>query len=353
MQELKLVSRFEANLLRVLHFLLRRDPTGQALTIIYEEMDAPPSLSRTCVELVQDTLIKGCVSILARASGWWKERHLQNGKVVEGRLWERHTTDELTLSFSENTLRFLLWLTAEDPKVKKPSWPRLDLKALTVADQFFFYLAFGELRGTESEKFFSGKELFQTNALCRLAYPENFTNAPENRILDYTSWLGGTGAAILEALQHELSHHWLKLEKHKAQIMDWTDMQALGHSQQHTLTAFLDALEQAGRWDLARFLFPTLQALLPENPKLEWWTEGLTSAGPRLMDRTKTNGAALVLPLLMSRLQEWDRQARSVGYLDENYPASQLWKSDWEHWQGNILAERAQALRQQMEPLAH
>src|SRR2546421_4658097 len=41
----KEVSRFEADLLRILHFLLRRDPAGHAVELINQEFEAPPCLS--------------------------------------------------------------------------------------------------------------------------------------------------------------------------------------------------------------------------------------------------------------------------------------------------------------------
>jgi hypothetical protein len=346
----KMVSRFEANLLRILQFLLRRDPAGQALELIYANCDPPPCLSRECVELVKDTLAKGCVSILARA-GWPRQRFLKSGQVVAGRLWERHTVPELALAFSENTLRFLIWLAARNPAIKNGTWPVLDRTQLAIGDHLFFYLAFGKLRDTEGERFFSSKELFFTNGLCRIAYPDSFVHAARDKRLEFAQWTVGAGAAILEALQPELTERWLEIEKSKAQIGDWEQMQALGRSQEYVLVSFLDAMDRAGRRDLVRFLAAALQALLPDNPRLEWWTGGLRSAGPRIMDRSVTNRAALVLLRLMSRLKGWDHQARAVGYFDEEYAASQLWKSDWESWRGDVLAGRAATLLQQIEPL--
>jgi hypothetical protein len=351
--EPRLVSRFEANLLRILHFLLRRDQSPQTLDLIHGNMEAPPCLSRNCVELVQDALVKGCVSILARAGGWRVERFLRDGQIAEGRLWERHAPPDLALTFSENTLRFLIWITANNPAAKNPHWPVLDLKQITVGDAFLFYLAFGALRETESGNLLRGKDLFVNNGLCRLAYPDHLTRVAQNRRMDFALWTSGTGAGVLEALQPELTRRWQEIERTKGRVSHWTWMQALGRSQERVLVSFLEAVDRAARRDLARFLLVALHALLPDNPQLEWWTGGLRSAGPRLMDRSVTNRAALVLPRVMSRLQEWEQQARAVGYFDENYAASQLWKSDWEHWHGDALAGRAAALLHQIEPLRH
>jgi hypothetical protein len=50
-------------------------------------------------------------------------------------------------------------------------------------------------------------------------------------------------------------------------------------------------------------------------------------------------------------LQRWERKARSVGYFDEDYQASQLWKADWEAADGDETAARAHRVLEQLEPL--
>ena len=63
---MKSVSRFEANLLRVLRFLLGREPAARAWSLLEQRLPAPTCLSRPAIELVKDHLAKGCVAILAR-----------------------------------------------------------------------------------------------------------------------------------------------------------------------------------------------------------------------------------------------------------------------------------------------
>src|SRR5262249_58512971 len=69
---------------------------------------------------------------------------------------------------------------------------------------------------------------------------------------------------------------------------------------------------------------------------------GLQGAGPpRLADRVEVHRRALALPRHLDRLQRWERKARGVGFLDEGYAASQVWKADWEQLGGDELAARA------------
>src|SRR4051812_37392059 len=94
------VSRFEANLLRLLYYFLRREPIERALPLVENRCQAPACLSRTAVRLVQDALAKGCPFLLGRRGGWMKERHLRGERVASGRLWQRTLPPDLGLAFS-------------------------------------------------------------------------------------------------------------------------------------------------------------------------------------------------------------------------------------------------------------
>ena len=61
---MKSVSRFEANLLRLLYYFLQQAPVQQALPLLEAKTDRPRCLSRNAVELVKDALGKGCVRLL-------------------------------------------------------------------------------------------------------------------------------------------------------------------------------------------------------------------------------------------------------------------------------------------------
>jgi hypothetical protein len=53
----------------------------------------------------------------------------------------------------------------------------------------------------------------------------------------------------------------------------------------------------------------------------------------------------------METLEAWQDRARYVGYFDEDYQASQLWKADWEAANGDRVAARARAAVEMLEPL--
>src|SRR5436309_3277519 len=166
------VSRFEANLLKVLRFFLRQVPPEQAVGLVDARQNRPPCLSAACLHLVRDSLSKGCVQRLARG-GWRREPYLRHGRAVEGRLWERSPPPELALAFSKHTLEFLLWVTAETPRNTAVSWQPPEPE-LTPADRLLLYLAYDALRGeTEVGSALRQRAAFARNALVRLAFPED------------------------------------------------------------------------------------------------------------------------------------------------------------------------------------
>ncbi len=168
------ISRFEADLLRILHALLGRSPIEGAWPLIAGRHKKPHCLSRGAVELVQDALAKGCVWRLAREGGWLPDRYLRGDRVASGRLWERTAPEELGLSFSRFTLSFLIWLTAENPADRPVRWNPSEHE-LTVGDRLMIFHAYEALRAGPSEPAKLGDvPQFARNALCRVAFPEDF-----------------------------------------------------------------------------------------------------------------------------------------------------------------------------------
>jgi hypothetical protein len=350
---MQIVSRFEANLLRLLYYFLGREPAEQALPLLEGRMQPPACLSRAAVQLVQAALAKGCVHHLATRGGWRDERFLRRGKPVGGSLWQRTPPAELGLTFSRHSLEFLVWITAARPGDGRPAWNPASAE-LTTGDRLLLYFVHQALRESADSLGAPALRLrvpFVDHGLCRLAYPEDFTAAPPDARPAFEPWTKNGGAAILEALQPDLETRWLKVESCKAGIAEPERMRELGRSQERVLTAFLDALEAANRLDLARFLLVAAARLLSANAGVEMWTRSLVVSGLRLADRSAAYQAATAFLRQLERLQACERRARSVGYFDEGYAASQLWKADWERFGGDILCDRARAIIRHLDPM--
>src|SRR5205823_180485 len=107
---------------------------------------------------------------------------------------------------------------------------------------------------------------------CWLAFPDDFTRRPAEQTIDFGRWTGGVGACILEAMQSELARRWVEAEGRKHRVSEWQSVQQQGHAQERVLAAFLEAVERAGRLDLARFFLLASRELLLRRPKLADWT---------------------------------------------------------------------------------
>jgi hypothetical protein len=349
----RIVTPFEGRLLRILRCFVRHVPLDQALPLVLERVARPAALSPACVELIEDSLAKGCLLFLVRNGGWRRERFLRDGKPRDGRLWERSDPAELGLAFSRHALEFLLWITAHRPGDAKPPLEDVLPEAeLTPADRLLLFLAYDALRDTEAGPPLRLRPVFARHGLIRLAFPEDFAGLPPEVIPDFAPWMAGVGGAVLEALQPWLEARWMQVERRKVQFGDWAALRELGLAQERVLAAFTDAAEAADRPDLVRFLLRAAAAVLTEGVAPAAFVGGLQGAGPaRLADRIEVHRRALALPGHLGRLEKWQRRAHGVGYLDEGYAASQLWKADWERFRGDELAARAAALVRQVEPL--
>lgn len=343
---MKAVSRFEANLLRVLRGLLHQGPREQVQALLSKPMPRPKCLSRDAVELVQDALAKGCVQFLARR-GWMRERFLREGKVVEGRLWDRTAPVELALTFSPGTLEFLLQLVSHKIGEVVPK-----VEALTVGDRFFLFLTFDVLKhlspADEVRKHWI--PLYQ-DGLCRMAFLEELAEGKQRFRIDWQTWTTGLGACILETLQGWLAERWIEVERKKERITAIARMRRIGAAQQRVFGEYLDALEQTERRDLARCFLDAAKRLLQDQPSSRKWTGNLDVGRERLADRQAIYREALAFLAQLERLHAWHQRALGVGYFDDGYHAGQLWKADWERHGGEQLFEQARAILREVEPI--
>ncbi|HZU37398.1 MAG TPA: hypothetical protein VFA18_15850 [Gemmataceae bacterium] len=346
---MKAVSRFEADLLHILHALLGRAPLESVLPRLSDRSDRPPCLSRDAVDLIEDALAKGCVLRLARAGGWKRERHLRGDRVADGRMWERTAPADMGLYFSAHSLRFLLTLTADWPE----DWARFHAAEheLTIGDLFLLYLAFEVFRSTKLTERLQANSIFETHALCRLAFPEDFTRARNCQQLNWGPWLTGVGACILEAWQDRLAQRWQHIELGRRALKDVGALHALAQAETQVLDSFLKAAEQAGRRDLARFVLRTAALLLPAGITWQNWRGTLPVADLRLAERVEVQRAALAFARQLGHLHQWEQEARTIGYFDDGYQAAQWWKSEWERHGGDAVWSRAQTLLRAAEPL--
>ncbi len=346
------VSKFEHDLLTILRFLLGRVAPQQALALVTAKQDAPPCLSKNCVHLVRDSLAKGVVLHLTRVGGWRDEKFLEGGQPVGGRIWNRVPLDGRRLMFGRATLDFLIWLTAEKVDSANDKW--LSVADLTPADELFLALALEQLRPDVGVRnALKLRNAFTNNPFCWLFAPADVAGDADANPPDFAPLFAGPRAAMLECLQPWLTRHWTATERAKQTVTDWRAMQRQGGAEVAMLSAFLAAAETANRPDLARFALRALSRVLHgHTPDATFWTGGLSANPPtRLADRLATQRNALAFPQQAETFARWDRQSRAIGYFDEGYAASQLWKEEYEAANGPDVMMKSKRALDQLEPL--
>src|ERR1051325_698152 len=343
---MRAVSRFEANLLQVLRVLVQQAPKEQAARILARPTPRPPCLSRDAVELIKATLAKGCVPYLARR-GWMRERFLRGMTIASGRLWERTPPADLGLTFSIHALEFLVQLVSGSLGTSVPK-----IEETTVGDRLLLFLALDSLRRTEPGEQLPNKwPLLHQDGLCRLAFLEELAEGSHRYRVDWTVWITGVGASILETLQADLAERWSRLERAKENIAAVARMRKLGLTQTRVYGEYLEAIDLVQRRDLARCFLVTARRLFAGEPSARRWIHALDLRGERLAKRREIYQDALAFVRQLERLQTWQHEASQVGYFDEGYQASQLWKADWERAPGDRLCEHACTLLREVEPM--
>ena len=348
--ELPRVSRFEADLLTILQGFFGHVPRSQLMSLLGDGRERPKCLSQTAVDLVQDTLAKGATRLVAEA-GWQHKRFLAAGAIAEGRVWQRLPPDKLGLDFSPQTLDFLLWATAADCLKPESLWKPIARRKLTLGDRWLLTTAYGAVRDSDLGRMWAQREPWRSDALCQLWFAADFEPQAKPLDLDFEPWLLPAGLAVLEAEEMRLARRWVEMEREKSRVVAPPRLQAMAASQGRVLNTWLTTIDRAGRRDLSRFLLAAVAELLREKPRLADWLGRLEVGELRLADRQATYRSALVVLQEFQSLAGWQAEARGVGYFDEEYQAAQLWKSDWEAYNGDSLAAAARGLLDQAQRL--
>ncbi|MCP3142617.1 hypothetical protein [Pyxidicoccus xibeiensis] len=317
------VANAEHDLLTLTRAIIGLGQYAPVEDVLRDRHTVPEKLSPGALHVLQDTLSKGSVLALARCGGWRKQRYLDGGQERSSRLWERYPPP--ALHFSPLCIHTLRWLV-EQPLVKHGCKQLTVSELPTVADELFLYLTCRLVAGTPCAKSVGAQALFRGSALCRLGFPELLDVPPPSFSAKHFAPLLAGGGWLLDALRGDLAHRWRKVEESKRFIVDPAEGMALGAAQEAVLSAFLDAVEAAGRRELAGFLVEAARPLMDQPASR--WVEGLSltaSLGKRA-EAARASGAFL---RSLSRLSRWDAEHRAVRFFDDGYEAAQLLLSEW------------------------
>ncbi len=348
-----LVRSFESDLLRILHVILGRAPALEVLGLLMKRQDRPQCLTAPAVEVIQRTLGKGLVWWMAIHDGWIRTRHMRSERAVEGRLWERTRPQDLALHFSEHTLEWLIRLTAEPLDKRRPDdWDPPE-SSLTMGDRLVLYWTYRVFHGTEAMIALRRMPVIRRHGLCRLSFPQDALRVTDllETPVQLKVWLTEPGTWILEVLQRDLARRWVEVERGKGRLTDTDQIRRLGQAQDELITDYLETIRARGRPDLARFLLMIASDVFAAPVQGHDWVGQLVVNRLRLAERAAIYQSALSLPRALETLRLWEVESRGIGYFDEGYAASQLFKADWQTYDGARLHEHARQLSQALDPL--
>ncbi len=329
------VSESEHGLLAVTRGLVGEASPAETQAAIRMCHQPPKGLTAGAMAIFQDTLAKGAVMQLIRRGGW-----IATG--AEGRLWQRHPPPELR--FTGYSFELCRWLTSG------PQWlAEAAPKALPegLGDELTAYLA-GHLL-SELEAPVVAAVPLRSSPLCRLAFPELFAGG-DLPAPSYRQLARGDGLIVLEGLQADLAARFEAVERHKSAIAGAAELSALGVAQEQALEAYLAAVDEAGRRDLASFLVQGARRLLQTRPQARLWIRSLDRTQPLSERAAAARAAAAGLRAVALRVGGWWRDFAAVRFFDDDYDLAQRVLSVWEPL-GQRGFTQADRLRQQLESL--
>ncbi|GMU63261.1 MAG: hypothetical protein AMXMBFR34_50240 [Myxococcaceae bacterium] len=310
------VTRSEANVLTLARVAVGAYPAQDALRLLIAQAEAPVKLGPTARALLSDTLARGAVGGLARGGGWSK----QGGR----RLWERH--EPPPLRFTASLVRLFRWMLMHP--LAGSEVPPLTLDArLTLAEQVVVTLLLEKLRGTGCEGTLALQPAVREAPLVVLAHAAMLAQAAELEEVPEVEL--PASAVVLEGLRDVFARAWVSGERLKRDQEKPAVLARIGRAQTAVLDTFLPAIDQAGQRQLAGFLVDAAVEWLSASRTSDEYVRTLTPDAP-LKDRTEARRQAGAFLRRLPRLHAWDREHRSVRFIDDEYRLAQQLVKDWE-----------------------
>lgn len=350
---MSLVAASEAELLSIARALVGELQVEAVEPLVRTRRVLAPKQGPTSMRLLEHTLAAGCVLQLARRGGWRSKRHLQSGKVASGRFWELHP--DTSLEFSQASLRIVRWIHEHPMALDDlPAIPSAE--PLTPADELVAYLACDLLVKAGCGTAISRGAIFGRSALCWLAFPMELrgtgkagAEAGLSHAKRFAEFLASPSAPLAEALQDDLKSRWVAIARSQPRIRDCALLEEMGATQRLVLDAWLDALQQAGRQDLALFLVDAGVALLPPGVTSRHFVGAVDPRAP-LSDRNEARRATGTFLRALVRLAGWVEQWRATPFFEDAFQAAQMLLSAWEPF-GDEGLRRAQCVLRELETL--
>lgn len=310
-----IVSRAEGSLLTLARVAVGVVPANDAMRLLIGVNEPPPKIGPTARAAIADTLSRGTVLSLAHEGGWLRED--------EKRLWERQ--DVPAIAFTGNTVRLLSWLMAT-PLTENDGPPLVFHGELTPAEDFLVACLLDRLRSVNCDEMLARQIALRSLPLTTLAHAGAMVTdvaldvPPAFDVATLGSWL--------EGLRLLMTRSWLAVEHARRDIAQPDQLTRIGRAQETVLAKYFEAIDAAGRRDLATFLIDAAVQWFTPNRDPEDATRSMLLDAP-LRERTEARRRSASMIRSLSTLRTWDQEHRSVRFIDDGYQLAQRLVADW------------------------
>lgn len=287
-------------------------------------------LAPSAMRVLEDTLRKGSVHLLARLGGAANIVRPDTGNTKPARAYDVRAAP--ALSFGTYTFQLIRWL-ARTPLGQNAVTP-FAVMPETVGDELMAYLALRLVAGKRFETTVAVQPGI-AGALAWLGFARaiarNVTDAPGP---DFDVLLASAdGRLVVECLAGDLAQHWAKTAGWGPREMLELDVASrIGARERTVLDSFLDAAARVDRWDLATFLVEAARAIVPPGARPDAVAARMAPPvrpGGTLRARTEARQRSGALFQVLPRLARHYEELALVRFIDDGYDVAQATLSSW------------------------
>lgn len=320
------VGRVEAELLGVARALV----TPGAYPSVEHTLATPHELTTlgpTAMRILESTLAKGSVKMLARLGG---ARRAHRVLPIASR-------PPPGLAFSAYSFQLVRWLTCT--RVGDPSAATFDATPLTIGDELLSYLTLRLVEDHPLARPIAAQPGLHASALAWLGYAgvlarhgrieEPVVPAFEKLLDDADE----RGTVVLECIADDLRRRWAIASASPVDAIDPARAVRIVLAEQRTLNGFLDAVERKGRWELATFLVEAGARVLPGGAVVRDVAARvvpIVREGGALRARTEARRKAGALFHALRRLGEKRDELALVRFFEDGYDDAQRVLAAWD-----------------------
>ncbi|HXU00121.1 MAG TPA: hypothetical protein VN903_03975 [Polyangia bacterium] len=355
------VTAAEADLLQVARAVVGLCAWEAVEPLIGRGGARPAALHAPAGRLLEETLSRGLVQMLARRGGARPLQFLgsQGNPAAAGRLWQRR--EPPVFRFTASSLALLRWLLGGN--LRSVDVAPLRARPQTLADQLLVIFALDGLATLDGElgpahlsgalaaqEEVRGLPLAWLTACPVLAVAGATPPAAPAWASMFADEQAGGSTLALEALAPDLTRRWLAAARRKRAISAPALAVRIGTAEIAVLAAFMEAASRANRRDLALWIADTGGRLCARPLPVEALVGALDPQAP-LSDRLAARRASGALLGALAQWTRWDGEHRNIGFLDDGHAAAQFLLARYEALASPAVAN-ARAAQAELERLA-